>query len=211
SLLLGVNRSLHPGHRSRPQQPLDLLAFGRDLGHAFDAAPSAAALLRQHVVARRLAMDQLALASDPESLGGRAVGLHLHGHPSLASDAGAGSASGSRSFAVPSSRMGGPGSGTAARAASGAGSGTIPDASAAASLACCSWYRLFGAITMIMLRPSCFGIISTTIISPKSSTSRSKILRPSSVCAISRPRNMIVILTLAPTRRNRTTWPFFVA
>ena len=71
-------------------------------------------------------------------------------------------------------------------------------------------YRLFGEITMIMFRPSCLGIDSTVTISPRSPTSRSKILRPRSVWVISRPRNMMVTFTLCPPRRNRSTWPFFV-
>ena len=70
---------------------------------------------------------------------------------------------------------------------------------------------LLGETTMIMFLPSCLGMDSTTTFSPRSPTSRSRILRPSSVCAISRPRNMIVTFTLFPPLRNRSTWPFFVA
>src|SRR5262245_41407840 len=150
---------------SRPQEPLDLRALGRDLGHALDTTPAAPGLLREHVVARGLAVQDLPVAGDPEPLRGGAVRLHLR-------------------------------------------HGSYP--SAASSAAEVSVKRLLGAITMIMLRPSCFGIDSTTIRSPRSLTNRSRILRPRSVCAISRPRNMIVTLTLAPIRRNRSTWPFFV-
>ena len=71
-------------------------------------------------------------------------------------------------------------------------------------------YRLLGEITMIMFRPSCFGIDSTVTISPRSPTNLSKILRPSSVWVISRPRNMIVTLTLCPPRKKRSTCPFLV-
>jgi hypothetical protein len=60
-------------------------------------------------------------------------------------------------------------------------------------------------ITITMLRPSCLGCASTTAVSPRSSTNRSKILRPRSVWAISRPRNMMVTLTRAPAERNRMT------
>src|SRR6476619_1080954 len=61
------------------QQALQLLLlFGRaDLGHAFHAPAPAPALLREHVVARGLAMEDLALPRDAEALGGRAVGLRL--------------------------------------------------------------------------------------------------------------------------------------
>src|SRR3954468_5477425 len=55
------------------------------------------------------------------------------------------------------------------------------------------------------------GIDSTMASSPRSPTRRSKIFRPRSVWAISRPRNMIVILTLFPAERNRVTCPFLVA
>src|SRR3954447_20143808 len=69
---------------------------------------------------------------------------------------------------------------------------------------------LAGAITITMFLPSCFGAESTTATPSRSATRRSRIRRPSSVCAISRPRNMIVILTRDPALRNRSTCPFFV-
>src|SRR6476646_545407 len=61
------------------QQALQLLLlFGRaDLCHAFDATAPTAALLREHVVAGGLAMEDLALPRDTETLGGRAVVLRL--------------------------------------------------------------------------------------------------------------------------------------
>ena len=44
-----------------------------------------------------------------------------------------------------------------------------------------------------------------------SSARRSRIITPRSGCVTSRPRNMIVILTLSLWRRKRSTWPFLVA
>src|SRR6266702_190364 len=70
---------------------------------------------------------------------------------------------------------------------------------------------LGGENTAIMLRPSCRAGLSTWAMSTMSVASRSSRRRPSSVCAISRPRNMIVTLTLWPCLRNRSTWPFFVS
>src|SRR5699024_3372096 len=55
---------------------------------------------------------------------------------------------------------------------------------------------LCGARTIIMFRPSCFGFDS---------------MKPSSGRDCSRPRNMIVTLTLFPPARNRDTWPFLVS
>src|SRR5512132_3589479 len=61
------------------QQSLQLLLlFSRaHLYHTFHATAPAAALLREHVIARGLAMEDLALPRDAETLGGRAVGLRL--------------------------------------------------------------------------------------------------------------------------------------
>src|SRR6266508_6188924 len=70
---------------------------------------------------------------------------------------------------------------------------------------------LRGENTAIMLRPSCLAGLSTWAISVMSVASRSSRRRPSSVWAISRPRNMIVTLTLWPCLRNRSTWPFLVS
>ena len=67
-----------------------------------------------------------------------------------------------------------------------------------------------GPITMIMFRPSCFGADSTKPSSSTSPASRCSSLYPSSGRDCSRPRNMIVTLTLSPCRRNRSTWPFLV-
>src|SRR3954452_20429049 len=88
------------------------------------------------------------------------------------------------------------------------------------SCSCCSRDRrcsalasaffLVGPITMIMLRPSCFGADSTKPSSAMSSARRSSRRRPSSGRLCSRPRNMIVTLTLSPALRNRSTWPFLV-
>ena len=55
-----------------------------------------------------------------------------------------------------------------------------------------------GPRTMIMLRPSCFGEDSTKPSSWMSSASRCSSRKPSSGRDCSRPRNMIVTLTLSP-------------
>ena len=60
-------------------------------------------------------------------------------------------------------------------------------------------------MTMIMLRPSCFGEYSTKPMSSMSSANFCSSRKPSSGRCCSRPRNMIVILTLSPALRNRTT------
>src|SRR5580700_10345287 len=70
---------------------------------------------------------------------------------------------------------------------------------------------LEGAIIIVMLRPSCIGRCSTTPSSESSSASRSRIAVPRSGWVTSRPRNMIVTLTLSLWRRNRSTWCFLVS
>src|SRR5690349_10080472 len=62
-----------------------------------------------------------------------------------------------------------------------------------------------GPITMIMLRPSCRGCDSTNPSSSTSPARRCRSRKPSSGRDCSRPRNMIVTLTLSPCRRNRST------
>src|SRR4029453_18758108 len=64
--------------------------------------------------------------------------------------------------------------------------------------------------TVIMWPPSGRAGLSTGASSTRSVASRSSSRRPSSVWAISRPRNMMVTLTLWPCFRNRSTWPFLV-
>ena len=59
-------------------------------------------------------------------------------------------------------------------------------------------FFLCGPITMIMLRPSCFGADSTKPSSSTSPARRCSSRNPSSGRCCSRPRNMIVILTLSP-------------
>ena len=60
-----------------------------------------------------------------------------------------------------------------------------------------------GCSTIVMLRPSWRGGDSTIAISATSSAIRWRIFMPSSGWAISRPRNMIVSLTLLPSPRKR--------
>ena len=69
---------------------------------------------------------------------------------------------------------------------------------------------LVGCSTIVMLRPSWRGADSTTANSATSSATRFRIFIPSSGWAISRPRNMIVSLTLLPSPRKRTTCFIFV-
>ena len=68
-----------------------------------------------------------------------------------------------------------------------------------------------GPSIIVMLRPSCWGRCSTTASSPRSSARRLRIISPRSGWAISRPRNMIVTLTLSRPLRKRMTWPFLVS
>ena len=69
---------------------------------------------------------------------------------------------------------------------------------------------LTGAKTINMLRPSTRGAASTLPTSLTYSAIRSRIFLPSSGWAISRPRNMIVILTFEPSLRKRSTCFVFV-
>ena len=68
-----------------------------------------------------------------------------------------------------------------------------------------------GASTMIMLRPSSFGAASILAIEPTCSATWSRSFLPNSGWLISRPRNMIVILTLWPSPRNLVTWRVLVS
>src|SRR5450759_1281887 len=52
--------------------------------------------------------------------------------------------------------------------------------------------------------PSCRGMFSGTATSVRSSINRSRIRRPISGCAISRPRKKIVAFTLSPSARKRS-------
>src|SRR4029077_13897078 len=62
-----------------------------------------------------------------------------------------------------------------------------------------------GPITMIMFRPSCLGWASTKPSSSTSPARRCSSRKPSSGRDCSRPRNMMVTLTLSPCLRNRST------
>src|SRR5688572_10270003 len=68
------------------------------------------------------------------------------------------------------------------------------------------YFRVLGARIRNMLRPSSRACCSTTAISPISSTTSSSTSLPFSVWAISRPRNMIVTLTLSRSERKRLMW-----
>ena len=62
-----------------------------------------------------------------------------------------------------------------------------------------AWAFRSGPSTMVMLRPSCRGKISTRPTCSTASTTSSRMRRPSSGWCISRPRNVIVTLTLWPS------------
>src|SRR5690348_15001619 len=64
----------------------------------------------------------------------------------------------------------------------------------------------FGANTIDMLRPSSRGSCSILAISFSSAATRSSTSRPSSMCAICRPRYIIVTFTLLPSCRNSRAW-----
>src|SRR5687768_5914432 len=90
-------------------------------------------------------------------------------------------------------------------AASSAARSAIRVCFSAASSTLASAFLRCGPSTMIMLRPSCLGADSTKPSSVTSSASRCSSRKPSSGRCCSRPRNMMVILTLSPALRNRTT------
>ena len=64
---------------------------------------------------------------------------------------------------------------------------------------------------MDMLRPSNLGNTSTRPTWATASATLSRMRRPSWGCCISRPRNMIVTLTLLPSPRNASTLRVLVA
>src|SRR5512135_529231 len=64
----------------------------------------------------------------------------------------------------------------------------------------------FGAITMVMLRPSSLASASTFPISASAAATRSSTALPSSRWAICRPRYIMVTLTLLPSPRNSRAW-----
>ena len=68
-----------------------------------------------------------------------------------------------------------------------------------------------GPSSMLMLRPSCSGADSIVARPSRSSKSFCSRSRPRSGWACSRPRNMIVTLTLSRCLRKRSTWPFLVS
>ena len=83
----------------------------------------------------------------------------------------------------------------------------------ACACACAAWAFLascalrttpgLGAMTMIMRRPSMFGVASTVAMSLHSSTTRSSTFMPVFGCVISRPRNTTARRTLLPPSRKR--------
>src|SRR6478672_1578420 len=67
----------------------------------------------------------------------------------------------------------------------------------------------FGPTTIVMLRPSRVGIVSTTPRSLMSAAKRSRRPRPRSGCSRSRPRKRTTSFTLDPCSRNSTSRAFF--
>src|SRR5436309_2559801 len=83
ALLPRVDGAFHPGHRLLPQDPADHAGVaGSGLGHPFDPSPPPAALLAEEMIARGLAVQDLARPGDPEPLGRASVRLLLrHRYP----------------------------------------------------------------------------------------------------------------------------------
>src|SRR4029453_4271769 len=77
ALLPGMDGTLHPRHDSGSQQPADGPTLRLDLGHALHPPTAAPRLLRQHVVAGGLAVEDLSRPGNPEPLGRTSVRLHL--------------------------------------------------------------------------------------------------------------------------------------
>src|SRR5918996_4832265 len=154
-----------------PEHAADAATLGG--GHldlAAQAALAGGGLLLEHVVQPGLSPEQLAVLRHPEAADGAPVGLCLGHVVSYGVRTGAGRA---------------PGRWLGAGAAAGwplpaAGGAPLPP------------WVLRGENTVIMLRPSCPAGLSTWAMSTRSAASRSSSRRPSSVWAISRPRNMIV-------------------
>src|SRR3954452_1072897 len=173
-----------------PEQTLDvLLVAPGDLRATTEATRAARGLLLEEVRPVRLAPTDLAGAGDPVPLRRTSVGLDL-GHqtaPESGAAAGAGSATFARSVRA---------AGADLRLGPVLAAGVCP--------------FLSGWRTIVMFRPSWRGADSTIAISFTSSAMRSRIRKPSSGCAISRPRNMIVNFTLLPSPRNRSTWRILV-
>ena len=149
-------------HSLRSASPSSRLIFfcspvDRTSAHALDPAALAPALLREHVVAGRLPVQHLALARHAEPLRGGAVGLHLRHrsvpHPSLGSGA-FGDVVGSACTAASDRRRGLDGRSRRGRVGLRASRGRP----CASRLRLLLEVALVGAITMIMLRPSCFGM-----------------------------------------------------
>src|SRR2546423_852830 len=217
------------------QLPCPACIAGREDGLALQAALALPRLVLKEVTDSRLRPHELARVRPLEPLGGAAVRLHLR-HlfyapafstlpaplpaaspaadpatgPFPAGPAGAVGAAGSASLracgeppdATPVGAVGGDGADSAGR--------SPWEPLRCGSLGGGFTTRFTGDSTIVMLRPSCFGAASTCEISLKSLASRSRSFAPSSVWAISRPRNMIVTLTLSPSSRNRSTWPFLM-
>src|SRR6185295_5694439 len=66
--------------------------------------------------------------------------------------------------------------------------------------------RYFGAITIVMFRPSSLASDSTLPTSASAAATRSSTALPSSRWAICRPRYIIVTFTLLPSPRNSRAW-----
>src|ERR1019366_7969527 len=220
--LSGVRRPIGPPWL-HAQHPLDLLLVARgEVGLATEATPALRRLVLEQMGPEGLAAAQPPRPGHFDALLGAAVRLHLghRGYPSPSFDSAAGGCS--------PAGAAGAAAGSAATWAAGAagatcsGAGMVP--SGAVSVVCASaagtagappfdppdrepdgFGRFSGASTMTMLRPSSRGMDSDLPSPSIWSAIRSRIFLPSSGWKTSRPRNMIVILTLWPSSRNLAT------
>ncbi len=234
-------RGRRPAHAGDPEGPRAPVAgrgrtalptnppFGRP-GSAGGRGAIVAALVGRGLRLGRLGLRRLGLAVSGSAASARALGLRRLGSALGSAASGSGvsgsAASGSGVSGSAASGLAGAASGCAAAAAFSAATrsrrlppwerpvpplrppaaASPPSGAPPVSLAC-----RVGASIIVMLRPSCWGRCSTTASSPSSSARRLRIISPRSGWAISRPRNMIVTLTLSRALRKRMTWPFLVS
>src|SRR5450759_2804582 len=145
-----------------------------------------ARLARQDVPLERLAPDELTRSRLLEALRGATVTLQLR-------------------HIIPLTTLGGaPLSFPTSLRARGAAPRRFPSATSAFGLATGFLAPAFCDRIVCIWLPSCRGMFSGTATSVRSSINRSRIRRPISGCAISRPRKKIVAFTLSPSARKRS-------
>src|SRR5665648_829219 len=192
------------------------------LGAAFGAAALGAAALGTVAFAAGVFGAGAACGATGSGRAGSGATVSTTTSGAAASTAGSGVADAGAAFGVFGAfgAFGAVAAGAASAGAAGAASAVAAGAASAGAAGAASgrrfgWLRtsdffLVGPRTMIMLRPSCRGLLSTKPSSATSSANRWSRRRPISGRDCSRPRNMIMTLTLSPTLRNRSTWPFLV-